>query len=84
MPDRDYINEHRQATGHPRRGLGTSERTLALDEIKIEVFAPYGEDPWTTYVDEDFAKTVLNRKTDPISAKAAEWVRTNIKTETGH
>lgn len=43
---RDEINEHRRATGHPAVKFATDRATLLQHLAKINVHAPYGNDPW--------------------------------------
>lgn len=50
-----YINEHRVAVGRPRLPATTSEKNIRRHLAKIDLFAPYGADPWADYPMRDIA-----------------------------
>lgn len=42
-----YVNEHRDATGHPRLDDSTTIDELERHERLIGENAPFGNDPWS-------------------------------------
>jgi hypothetical protein len=80
--DLEYINEHRRAVGRPTRPKHTALSILAEDSHRIEVFAPYGEDPWLNYsTGRDFGELVLKDEKNPLSPMTTQWVKEYFKIE---